>query len=348
MHIILIQFIIRKDEINDMAVYLITGASGYLGSMLAEYILKTDRSAKVIALARDGEKMGRRLPQDSLFVFQANLCEDGWAERFFMEGQVMEGAGLPDHIIHCAAVTDSSEMVSHPVEVISSIVNATQNVLEFARQCKIKSMVYLSSMEVYGRVNDRAGHLVTEDEAGMGRIDVLDVRSCYPLGKRMSENICYSYYREYGVPVKIARLAQTFGRGIRWSDNRIFAQLIRAVKKGTDIVLHTDGTSVGNYCGIDDVLRGIMTILEKGEDGEAYNVVNEKNTMTIREMAELVATQAAGGKIRVVYEIPQGNPYGYATKTGLHLSGKKLAGLGWQAKDSLLEMYLNASFDQRE
>lgn len=335
---------LRRDGINDMAVYLITGASGYVGSMLAEYLLKTDRSAKVIALARDGEKLGRRLPQESFFVFQADLCEDGWAKRFFMEGQIVEGAGAPDYIIHCAAVTDSWEMASRPVEVISSIVNGTQNVLEFARQCKIKSMVYLSSMEIYGTVDDdRAGHLVKEDEAKQGKIDLLDVRSCYPLGKRMSENICYSYYREYGVPVKIARLAQTFGRGIRRSDNRIFAQLVRALRNGTDIVLHTDGTSVGNYCSIDDTIGGILTILERGADGEAYNVVNEKNTMTIREMAELVAGQAAGGRIRVRYEIPQGNPYGYAAKTGLRLSGEKLAGLGWQAKDSLLTMYLDAA-----
>lgn len=152
-------------------------------------------------------------------------------------------------------------------------------------------MVYLSSMEVYGIVECPSGCRVAEWEAGNGRVDILYKRSCYPLGKRMAENICYSYFKEYNVPVKIARLAQTFGRGILPSDHRVFAEFARAVQSGTDIILHTEGASMGNYCAIDDVMDGILLILKQGQDGEAYNVVNEENTMTIRQMAELVATK---------------------------------------------------------
>ena len=89
----------------------------------------------------------------------------------------------------------------------------------------------------------------------MGYIDVSDVRSCYPIAKIMSENLCHSYFAEYGVPVKIARLAQTFGRGIRKDDNQVFAQFANAVRTGSDIVLHTAGISMGNYCDIDEVRK---------------------------------------------------------------------------------------------
>ncbi len=96
---------------------------------------------------------------------------------------------------------------------------------------------------------------------------------------------------------------------------------------------------MGNYCGISDAVLGIITILENGANGEAYNVVNESNTMTIRQMAELVADKIADGKIRVVYDIAEDNQYGYATDTSLRLSSRKLRALGWEPKESLEEMY---------
>lgn len=307
--------------------YLVTGATGYIGSMFIKHILNTVSDAVVIALVRDVEKAKQLLPQ------QVTLIEVNLADKYLMQQVNI----CCDYIIHCASVTKSAEMIARPVEVIESIVNATQNVMEFAKHCNAKSVVYLSSMEVYGDIDCSDGHRVTEDE--MGKVDILDTRSCYPLGKRMAENICFSYYKEYGVPVKIARLAQTFGRGVLHTDNRVFAQFANSVKNGKDIVLHTEGKSIGNYCSIDDVLEAIDLILKKGENGEAYNVVNEENTMSIRSMAELVAGKIAGNRIGVVFDIPIENRYGYAKDTGLRLSSDKLEKLGWMAKDDLVKMY---------
>lgn len=242
-----------------------------------------------------------------------------------------------DYIIHCAAPTKSAYMMTNPVEVIGAIVNGTEHILSVAEQCKAKSVVYLSSMEVYGQISCPKGKRITENE--MGYLDAAEIRSCYPIAKIMAENLCHSYYAEYGVPVKIARLAQTFGRGIRPDDKRIFAQFANAVRTGTDIVLHTAGSSVGNYCDMDEVVDAILFLLHKGVNSEAYNVVNEENTMRICEMAELVARKVAGGNIKVSYDIPKGNPYGYAPDTGLKLSGEKLRRLGWEAKCSLEDMY---------
>lgn len=99
----------------------------------------------------------------------------------------------------------------NPVETENSIVMGTHNILELARQRKIKSMVYLSSMEVYRMVPD-IGRPRREEEIGDIQLD--NARSCYLLGKRMTEHYCYIYAQEYGIPVKIARLAQTFGTGV--------------------------------------------------------------------------------------------------------------------------------------
>lgn len=310
-----------------MPVYLVTGATGYIGSMLVKHIIQTQDGAEVIALVRDKEKAGRLLPK-KVRLLRADLQDGGAAERLGISC---------DYIIHCASVTKSSEMISSPVEVIESIVNTTQNVLKLAEKCNVKSMVYLSSMEIYGKIDCPDGHRITEQE--LGKVDIYNLRSCYPLGKRMAENICYSYYKEYGIPVKIARLAQTFGKGVLSGDTRVFAQFARAVWEGTDIILHTKGNSMGNYCGIEDAVSGIMTILEHGAKGEAYNVVNEANTMTILQMAELVADKIAGGKIKIAYDIQENNYFGYAEDTGLRLSGAKLAALGWRPEESLEMMY---------
>lgn len=316
-----------------MNTYLITGATGYIGSMLIKHLRKSDKDCRITALVRNSQKAKELFPT-GVTILQADL-----SDRTAMRNLKVNCRFL----IHCASVTKSAEMISHPVEVTESIINVTQNVLELARRCSVKSMVYLSSMEVYGDIDCSDGHRVSETEAGS--IETLHTRSCYPLGKRMAENICYSYYKEYGLPVRIARLAQTFGRGVRPGENRVFAQFARAAKVGKDIILHTAGTSMGNYCGIDDAVSGILLILARGQDGEAYNVVNEKNTMTIREMALLVADQVAEKRIQILYDIPEDGHYGYAADTGLRLSGKKLLGLGWKPNEDMVQMYFGVLED---
>lgn len=308
--------------------YLLTGATGYIGSLLAQKLI--DEGQQVLALVRNEAKARAMLPEQ-VEILVADLTDH----------EALQSLALSfDYLIHCAAVTASLEMRTRPAEVAASIVNATQNVLELARRGKPKSMVYVSSMEVYGSLDCSDGHRAGEEEAGAGQIDILAARSCYPLGKRMAENICAAYGSEYGLPVKIARLAQTFGRGVLPGDNRVFAQFARSAVQGEDIVLHTAGKSMGNYCDIDDAMEGLMTILHKGQDGQAYNVVNEENTMTIRQLAELAAETLSDGRSQVVVDIPEDNRYGYAADTGLRLSWAKLRSLGWQPSRSLREMFL--------
>lgn len=313
-----------------MNTYLFTGATGYIGINLIKYIQKIDTDAKIIALVRDKQK-ALSMGLGNVEIYEIDLSNRDAMNKLQLQA---------DYILHCASITKSAEMISHPVEVIESIVNITQNMMDLAIRCIPKSVVYVSSMEVYGNIDCSDGHRVAEDE--IGDVNILNARSCYPMGKRMAENICYSYYKEYRVPIKIARLAQTFGSGVLLSDNRVFMQFAKAVKNKNNIVLHTLGNSMGNYCGIDDATRGLLTILDKGVNGEAYNVVNEDNTMTIREMAELVCKEIAFGKISVEYDIPnEANKYGYASDTGLRLSGEKLMDLGWEPYQSLKQMYMD-------
>ena len=328
--------------------YLITGITGYIGRMMAEKLF-TDAAIRqekinVIGIVRNKQQA------KGLFSVENDL-KVTYIEADILDLELclstLKKCGIkPDYIIHCAAPTQSVYMISNPVETAECIVIGTRNVLEMAKYYEISSMVYLSSMEVYGQIDCSDGRRVCEDE--LGNIDLFNVRSSYPLGKRMAENLCYSYYKEYNVPVKIARLAQTFGKGVSKDDTRVFAQFAKAVMEEKDIVLHTLGDSMGNYCDIDDAISAIMLILEKGKLGEAYNIVNESNTMTIREMAELVTNTIAQGQIKVIYDIPNENQYGYAAKTGLRLSSEKLRQLGWKSEKNMEDMYKEMIHSMKE
>lgn len=316
-----------------------TGATGFIGYRMARAILLEKEKAPVAAdrlvlLVRDQKKARTFLEKELAnteveVVFLESSLENLRPDMVFMP---------IDYIIHCASTTKSGEMVTHPVEVADGIVLGTRNILELAYQKQVKSMVYLSSMEVYGKVPEKTHvHLTTEEE--LGEIEIGAARSCYPMGKRMAEHYCHTFFKEYDVPVKIARLSQTFGMGVPLEDSRIFAQFAKAVLEERDIVLHTSGMSMGNYCGAEDTMNGLWTILLYGNSGETYNIVNESNTMRICEMAQLVADKVAEGKSKVVYEIEEGQKFGYAPHTELRLSSKKLQSLGWKPVISLEEMY---------
>ncbi len=315
--------------------YLITGATGYIGSMLAGHLMQ--QNMYVAAIVRDVDKARRMLPELSEII-SADLTDREAMENI---------SGDYDYIIHCASMTKSEDMINRPLEVTESIVDATRNVCELALRSHVKSMVYLSSMEVYGRIEMPENRKCTEEDAPFGVVDIHSARSCYPLAKRMAENICCCYCREYGLPVKIARPAQTFGKGVLSSESRIFAQLARCAVENRDIVLHTEGNSMGNYCDIEDAVEGILTVLLKGGAGEAYNIVNESCTMRIRQMAELVC-KLAGGKISVKTDIPESNIYGYAEDTELRLSSEKLRKLGWIPRGGMEDMYRDMIDEMRQ
>ncbi len=252
----------------------------------------------------------------------------------------------PDYIFHCASITKSAEMVKIPVDVMTTAIDGTRNVLNLALSARSKSVVFLSSMEVYGRAEKSE---VCEDD--LGYIDLTNPRSSYPESKRCCELLCTAYYTQFGVPVKTARLARTFGGGVSRSDTRVFAQFARGAVDGTDIVLHTEGKSVGNYCYIADAVRGLFTLLLKGENGQAYNIANPDASMTIRQMAELVAGEICHGKIKVVFSEPEDiKERGYLHDVGFVLNIDKIKKLGWLPKYGLRQMYerMIADWQDRE
>ena len=213
---------------------LVTGATGLIGVSLVRALLAIG-NINVIAFVRDKEKAIK------IYGDFSNTLLNFYVADIVEEIKLNEPV---DYIFHCASVTTSRIMVEKPVETLMTSVEGTKNILEFARKQKCKSVVYISSMEVYGAFDES----VEVTEKDLGYIDILNIRSNYPESKRLCENMCVAYNAEYDIPVKIARLAQTFGAGILPWENRVFAQFARSAINEKDIILHTKGLSEGNYC----------------------------------------------------------------------------------------------------
>ena len=321
---------------------LVTGATGLVGSYLVKALallgMEWIAGIKVLAFVRSREKAAR--------VF-GDLLDSDTVE--IVEGDVTSGINVSeniDYIIHTASVTSSKTFVTKPVETLMTAIVGTRNVLDLALAKRSAGVVYVSSMEVYG-ITDPGKKTISEND--LGYIDVLSVRSSYSEGKRACETLCASYAHEYSVPVKIARLSQTFGAGTSRDDTRAFASFAKSALKNEDIVLHTKGESFGNYCYIADTAAALMMLMTDGKTGEAYTVVNESTTMRIRDVAALVVKTLSDGTSQVVFDIPENSlKYGYAPDVTMHLSSTKLRALGWEPEYDLPEMFLRMAEDWKD
>ena len=306
---------------------LVTGATGLIGSQTIISLLYANEiyntNIKILALVRNKNKAEAKfkdIKTDNLkFVIQ--------------DITTPIDIGYVDFVIHTANGTASKGFVETPVETIDTIVSGTKNILNYAQKQKIKSLVYLSSMEVYGNIGlDRTEPL---KEIDLGYMDTMKVRNSYSLGKRLAENMCYSYFTEYSVPVKVARLSQTIGSSIDYNDNRVFMQFTRNVIEKQNIVLHTAGAPIRSYCYTTDAVVAILLMLEKGKNGEVYNIANPKTTCSIREMAEMLSKKYPDSKLEIKLNeslYPDTTKY-YLDTTKYYIDTK------WEAQVSLEEMY---------
>lgn len=311
---------------------LISGANGFLPSYLVETLLylndKTTRGTiKVVGIVRNRAKALARFAEyanrpDLQLIIQ-DVCQP-----VIVNEKV-------DYIIHAASQASPKYYGSDPVGTLNANVLGTYNLLELARENKVRSFLFISGGEVYGEV--REDQIPTKEDS-YGYVDPLNVRSCYAESKRMGENMCVAWNHQYGVSAKIVRLYHTYGPGMSLDDGRVFADFVSDVVHKRDIVMQSNGSATRAFCYIIDAIVGIFLVLLRGKDGQAYNVGNDKGEISILELANLLVNLSPDKKLRVVRkEDIEREGYLKSRITRACPDISKMRALGWEPRYTVEE-----------
>jgi nucleoside-diphosphate-sugar epimerase len=302
---------------------LVTGATGLIGGYLVESLAASHRFTggdpiHLVIVARSPEAASRRfahIDQRQLTIVEHHL-----------DGPIVVDEHL-DFIVHGASPATPSDFAKDPVGIYVPNVLGTHHLLTLAAHHGVSGFLYLSSGAVQG---SPVPGTTSIDESRYGPLDHLDPASGYAEAKRMGETACVAWFRRSDVPVTIARLGHTYGPGLQRSDSRAMAEFVYAALDGRDIVIHSDGLTRRDYCYLSDATRALLLLLTRGRRGEPYLVVNTEASLTVRELADLLAEFAPPPGIAVRMQavsrpsdyLPHAQPY-YRPDT------TKLAQLGW-------------------
>ena len=317
-------------EVEDLygKTVLITGGTGLIGSSVADQLIYLNRNnsagMRIVIAARSEDRVWRRFegvgPEDGVeyFHYDATSLDD------------VEFDGDIDYIIHAASNANPAVYMKEPVETMLSNFVGLNAMLRLAARKQVKRLLFVSSSEVYGQKES-----LTEpfEEDKYGFLDILNERAGYPSSKRAGETLIVAYGMEYGVDSVIVRPGHIYGPTITPADNRASAEFTRDALEGKDIVMKSKGEQLRSYCYSLDCASAMLTVLLKGEKGNAYNISNPDAICTIRAIAEMIAEK---GGVKVVFDLPtEAEKKSYSMMMNSALRSDKLEALGWKGKFDL-------------
>lgn len=303
---------------------LISGASGLIGSFLADVLMHKNAedglNCKVYALGRNEGKARDRFAycwDDDHFNFIS--CDINQP----LHRDDIDKIG---YVIHLASNTHPVAYATDPIGTIATNIIGLKNMLDFAADHGAVRFAFASSNEIYGE--DR-GDVEKFSEDYCGYINCNTMRAGYPESKRCGEALCQAYRKQKSLNVVIPRLTRSYGPTLLKTDTKAMSQFLSKAVSGQDIVLKSAGTQYYSYTYVADAVTGFLTVLLKGQDGEAYNIADDTSDIMLKDLAGLIAKNA--GK-KVVFEIPDSvESAGYSKATKARLDSAKLQSLGWKA-----------------
>lgn len=299
---------------------LLTGATGLIGTLLVDVLMKKNIGLKICAAGRN-EK-----------VAQERFADYFGDKNFeFVRLNVNEPIDLDfraDFVIHAASNSHNFLFATDPVNTITANILGVNNLLKFAVRSKSERVIFLSSGEVYGKnLNDDD----IFDESYCGYIDCNTIRAGYPESKRASEALCQAFISQHGLDVVIVRPCRIYGASMRLDDSKAMSEFIKNGVRGEDIILKSEGKPKFSYCYGADCVSGILYCLLEGKCGEAYNIADSSKILSLREIAEYISSLAGR---KVIFELPNEiQAKGFSKSVNAILDNKKLRGLGWTPKD---------------
>lgn len=307
---------------------LITGANGFLPAYMVKLLLflneEKNAGIRVLALVRNQQKAEERFKDyygyDDLKIIVRDITRP------------LQIDDPINFIIHAASQASPKFYAKDPVGTLTANTIGTYQLLQLAAQMKIERFLYFSSSEVYGSVAD--GSSIKEDS--YGTIDPTNIRSCYAESKRMGETMCVSFSSQFNIHVSMVRPFHTYGPGLSLDDGRVFADFVSNIVNGIDIEMNSDGSAVRSFCYLTDAVEGFFAVLLKGEDKQAYNIGNPKESLSIKDLAELLINMYPEKGLKAVFKQRSEN-YMPSIFNQLTPEISKAVALGWSPSTTVAD-----------
>ncbi len=269
---------------------LITGGAGFIGSHLSERLLKEGHEVIVVDNYFTGQKKNvHHLMDDHNF----ELIRHDITMPFFIEVDQIYNLACPASPIHYQY---------NAIKTVKTSVMGAINMLGLAKRINAR-ILQASTSEVYG---DPTIH--PQVESYWGNVNPIGIRACYDEGKRCAETLFVNYQRQNNVRIKIIRIFNTYGPRMHPNDGRVVSNFIVQALKGQDITIYGDGSQTRSFQYVDDLLEGMIRMMNSREDFHGPVNIGNPREFTIKELAELVI-ELTGSKSKIVYhELPSDDP----------------------------------------
>lgn len=294
---------------------LVTGGAGFIGSHLCKFLLK-ENGEEVICL--DNFFTGKRrnieeLIKDPHFKIISHDITNP------LNASLIESV---DQIYNLACPASPIHYQYDPIKTVKANTQGVINVLEFAKSNGAK-ILQASTSEIYG---DPLEH--PQKESYKGNVNTLGPRACYDEGKRVAETLFTDYYREFKLPIRIARIFNTYGPNMDINDGRVVSNFITQALENKPITIYGNGSQTRSFCYIDDLVHGLYKLM----NSNYINPVNLGNPgeFTIKDLAKKIL-KLTNSKSDIIYkELPQDDPI--QRKPDISLAKKVL---GWKPSINL-------------
>lgn len=286
---------------------LVTGGAGFLGSHLIDRLLSDGHEVVCVDNLFTGTKYNiEHLHANARFEFLRHDIT------FPVHVEV-------DEIYNLACPASPVQYQHDPVQTTKTSVHGAINMLGLAKRLKCR-ILQASTSEVYG---DPAVHPQTENY--WGHVNPIGPRSCYDEGKRCAETLFFDYHRQCGVEIKVARIFNTYGPRMHRADGRVVSNFIMQALRGEPITLYGNGSQTRSFCYVDDLIDGLVRLMESRASFTGPVNLGNEGEFTIRELAELVLAETGSSSKLTNLPLPRDDPRQRRPDTSL-----AKAELGWQ------------------
>lgn len=293
---------------------LVTGGAGFIGSHLCERLLDAGHEVLCVDNFYTGSRrnVAHLLGNPAFELMRHDVTFPLFAEI--------------DEVYNLACPASPVHYQFDPVQTTKTSVHGAINMLGLAKRRRAK-IFQASTSEVYG---DPAVHPQTEDY--WGNVNPIGIRSCYDEGKRCAETLFFDYHRQHGLRIKVARIFNTYGPRMHPNDGRVVSNFILQALKGEDITVYGDGSQSRSFCYVDDLIEGMIRLMNSREDFTGPVNIGNPNEFTILELAEQVI-RLTGSSSKIVYQpLPSDDPT--QRQPDIALARKEL---GWEPRIQLEE-----------